>query len=155
MRTEVMVVEAGVVKPRLRSQRGRVGGGPRAGDVRAESLGAGVEPGQAPGPAPTPHLGVEVRRIAAHAERSGTIASVLSPPDPPNDLSARPLDLLHAHRAPSPLASPQKIDLSDGPAAFGAGLAGLQLVRRRVFDAVAHAWTAAAEIIHRAPRFTA
>jgi hypothetical protein len=69
-------------------------GGPRAGHVLAESLGAGVERREASGPALPSDLRIEIAGIAARAERSRPVPAVLSPPHTPNDLTPGPSYLL-------------------------------------------------------------
>lgn len=64
-----MVVEARVVKPCLRGERGGMRGCPGAGHVFDESLGAGVKRCEPPGPALPSDLRIEIAGVAACAER--------------------------------------------------------------------------------------
>jgi hypothetical protein len=100
VRTEVVVVEARVVKPRLRGERRGMRRGPRFGHVFAERLRAGVERCETSGPTLPTDLCVKVARIAAGAERPCTVPAVLPPPHTPHDFATGPRYLLDAHREP-------------------------------------------------------
>src|SRR5581483_60940 len=128
---------------------------PRAGHILTERLRSSIQRRQRAGTALSAHLGIKVRGVTLAAERPRAVAAMLTPADTPHHLAARPLYLLDAHRAPPVRGSPQSTERSDGPAAFGAIGKQVRLVLRRVSDAVAHVWTASAEMIQREPRFTA
>jgi hypothetical protein len=154
-----MVIQAGVMKSRLRRKRWGVCYRPDLGHVFAQGLGTRVQRRHASGAALAAHLGIEVSGITFRAEGSRTVASVLTPPDPPDSLAARARGLFDAHRVLlvlDALRDPShSTDRRDGPASRGTLRVRPRGIVRSGLGALTHSSTARAEMIHRDPRLTA
>jgi hypothetical protein len=95
-----MVVEARTVTTRLRGERCRMRSRPRARDVLAKPLRAGINHRQAARPTVTPQLRIEIGGITAPTERPDTIALVLAPSHPPYDFACPSRHSSRAYLAP-------------------------------------------------------